>query len=335
MPTYWQAARVYSYSLELTQPLIFAGNQLTHRNGLLLELLSSRKNCSNKSCSHWGEASPLPGFSHESLTQAKQQLLAFLPTVLNQSTASLTPALLNQLYPSVAFALSCATTFQPSILPIVNSTKLLQGEPQQIWEHWQQYNPNFTGSAKLKVARYSAEAELQLIQNLLKHSPNLTLHLDANQAWSLDDAIDFAQHLPKKGIRYIEEPITNGPNHLVDLESFYLKTGQCYALDETLQNSNYHFKSIYGLAMLVLKPSLIGSPTLCQKLIQQAENVGVNSTISSSFESDFALGQLNNFAQQFTANEAAGLDTIDYLKEKLSLNGQPDRKKLTLEFELS
>lgn len=58
---------LYRYSLPFRQPLMFKGQRLAHREGLLVSINGQ-----------WGEIAPLPGFSNESLAEAEAESLACL-----------------------------------------------------------------------------------------------------------------------------------------------------------------------------------------------------------------------------------------------------------------
>lgn len=325
----WQAARIYSYGLAFKQPLVFSEHTLTKRQGLLLELISPSGHA------YWGEAAPLPGFSSETLSQALTQLKQTSPRILkNQSIA------LELLHPSVAFALSCARNKLKPLFPIQASTLLLQGEPEKIWQYWQQLEQKPL-AVKMKVARYKPKEELKLIERLCQDQSPLNLHLDANQGWSLNEALSFTRHLPKDRISYIEEPIKYSTRHKAELKSYFASSQQNYALDESLQGNAYSTEEIkqlseHGLHMLVIKPSLIGSLEKCSALIKAANTKQVKSYISSSFESDLGLGQLNQLAKELNSGQASGLDTMKYFKhglyqEELYERGKPDKTRLKLE----
>ncbi len=69
---------LYRYELPLSEPLTLGGATLHHREGLLLELAGEG------GAVGWGEASPLPGFSRESLEEATEQVRDLASSVMGR-----------------------------------------------------------------------------------------------------------------------------------------------------------------------------------------------------------------------------------------------------------
>lgn len=111
-----------------------------------------------------------------------------------------------------------------------------------------------------EAARVQAIAEVAI-----RHGKKL--RLDANQAWTLEEAVEFANKLGQEAlavVEYIEEPLAD-PNQLVE---FGLKSGMKYALDESIDQGVW--EGLLGeeyLAGLVLKPAIVGGFERC-KMIQ-------------------------------------------------------------------
>jgi len=73
-----ESATIYRFRLPLRQPLRLKGHRLETRQGLILQL-----NARNGQLG-FGECSPLPGFSHESLDDALGQLQGAIKVLLSQ-----------------------------------------------------------------------------------------------------------------------------------------------------------------------------------------------------------------------------------------------------------
>ncbi|MBS0976327.1 o-succinylbenzoate synthase, partial [Serratia rubidaea] len=67
-----RSAVVYRYRLPMEAGIVLRHQRLKTRDGLLVHLQQCER-------SGWGEVAPLPEFSHESLEQAQQALLSWLP----------------------------------------------------------------------------------------------------------------------------------------------------------------------------------------------------------------------------------------------------------------
>lgn len=288
---------LYRYSLPFRQPLTFKGERLANREGLLVSINGQ-----------WGEIAPLPGFSAETLAEAEVESLACLAALRRGEIAS--PAL-----PSVQFGFGCAQRSWPNNLPTpLPPYPLLQGTPAVLIESlsvtdWQASPPS---RLKLKVARYAMEEELALIEQLARWLPATKLILDANGGWTHKEALRFCKRLPLEHIDYLEEPCATFADTIAVAEA----TGVSIALDETLsRREEWHCHP--QLKTLVIKPTLIGSLSDCEALVQRAGAGNLRVVISSSFESDLGLGLLARLASEWAPVEPPGLDTGHWLTERI------------------
>ncbi|MBR2515757.1 MAG: o-succinylbenzoate synthase [Halomonas sp.] len=288
---------LYRYSLPFRQPLMFKGKRLSNREGLVV--------CIN---GQWGEIAPLIGFSTETLAEAEAESLAYLAAL--ERGEKFSPAL-----PSVQFGFDCAQRSWPINLPTsLAPYPLLQGAPAELiaslaTPDWQVPPPS---RLKLKVARYAMEEELALIEQIAAQLPNTKLILDANGGWLQEEAHRFCKRLPLAQIDYLEEPCAGFADTIAVAEA----TGVAIALDETLSRGE-EWRSHPQLKALVIKPTLIGSLSACEVLVQRARACNLRVVISSSFESDLGLGLLARLASEWAPNEPPGLDTGHWLTDHM------------------
>ncbi|MBT2774753.1 o-succinylbenzoate synthase [Halomonas sp. ISL-60] len=291
---------LYRYSLPFRQPLIFKGNRLVNREGLLV--------CIN---GQWGEIASLPGFSTETLADAEAESLACLATMQRGEKA--TPTL-----PSVQFGFDCAQRQWPANLPApLPPYPLLQGVPRELMlgldnivASWGALPPF---RLKLKVARYAMAEELALINQFAIRLPTTKLILDANGGWTREEAQRFCMRLPLKQIDYLEEPCAAFADTIAVAEA----TGVSIALDETLSRQE-EWVCHPQIKALVIKPTLIGSLNACEALVQRASDCNLRVVISSSFESDLGLGLLSRLASEWAPDEPPGLDTGHWFTERVA-----------------
>lgn len=294
---------LYRYSLPFRQPLMFKGQRLASREGLLVTINGQ-----------WGEIAPLPGFSTETLAVAEAESLACLAAI--QRGGKATPTL-----PSVQFGFGCAQRLWPATLPApLPPYPLLQGAPaallanlDNIVADWGALPPT---RLKLKVARYAIEEELALINQLATRLPTTQLILDANGGWAREEAQHFCACLPLEHIDYLEEPCAAFADTIAVAEA----TGVSIALDETLSHQD-EWVCHPQIKALVIKPTLIGSLNACEALVKRARAYNLRVVISSSFESDLGLGQLARLASEWAPTEPPGLDTGHWLTERVTTAG--------------
>ena len=289
---------LYRYSLPFRQPLMFKGQRLVSREGLLVTINGQ-----------WGEIAPLPGFSTETLAEAEAESLACL-AALNRGE-KVSPTL-----PSVQFGFDCAQRAWPlNLHASLPPYPLLQGEPAALIQSlsatdWQ---ASPLSRLKLKVARYGMKEELALIEQLATRLPTTKLILDANGGWTREEAQRFCERLPLAQIDYLEEPCAAFADTIAVAEA----TGVSIALDETL-TCGEEWYCHPQLKTLVIKPTLIGSLSACEALVQRAQADNLRVVISSSFESDLGLGMLSRLASEWAPTEPPGLDTGHWLTERVT-----------------
>ena len=281
----------------------FNGQKLGSRKGLILQLQDSKKR------SGFGEIAPLPGFSDESLQQASAQIISLLNNgleVLQQS---------GNLYPSVNFALSCALQPVPLTAEANNldTIPLLQGANADVIKQYLALNT--PSLIKLKVARQDVQDDLRLFKELSRLNPCLKIRCDANQGWSAAQASSFFKDIDNHRLDYIEEPTADHLTNLGLAERYQI----ALALDETLQDINFHYRHKACIKALVLKPTLIGSLSRVQRFIDIAAQQQLQVHLSSSFESIIGLQQLTALANSYQKKcpLSLGIDTLKYFQNGL------------------
>lgn len=327
-----QTLSLYQYIMPLDPPLPVAKQRITERQGLVLSVTAQdhqHQTSANVEISPLSgnddKGRSLTGFSQESLNDVTDFLEQSLINLLKQPIISLNELATVSPYPSVAFGLSLL--YQKLLknlprLPIDKNSIALQKVPliyidhvnedistqeieKKINLHLSQCNPQ-TKIAKMKVGQFEPSLELTFIYAILNKYPSLILRLDANQAFTLEEAIEFASCLPKANIQYIEEPCQD----LADCAKFFAITNIPFALDETLNEPSYEFSAIDGLQALVLKPMLIGHIDKLTDLILTAQHAGILCSLSSSLETSLGISDLALLAHLLTPDSAPGLDTL-------------------------
>jgi O-succinylbenzoate synthase len=267
---------------------------LTVREGLLLRR-------PGQGADTWGEAAPLPGFSTETLSQviqaARQQQW--------------------DRYPSLQFAhASLSATTAHGRLPV---SALLMDGPLKLHEQIERAGQLPHAAIKLKVARgVNLQEDITRVRTLRRcMRPDQQLRLDANRAWSYDQALTFARAVADCSLEYVEEPCDSP----ADFERLYAATGIPYALDETLREP-FDLADFPHAAALIIKPTLMGGPQACHSLCHR----GISLVFSATFESGVGLTNVARLAATYSSEIPVGLDTYrwlanDVLTPRLLLDG--------------
>lgn len=300
---------LYRYSIPVDSQLILRNRFLKRREGLLVQI-----KC--KDSEGWGEIAPLPEFSQETLEQAQEQAIQWLQD-WDKARSENQKLSLDDLYPSVAFGLSCALAeLKGALQPEGNYqvAPLCYGDPDELYEPLDQMQGEKV--AKIKVGMYEANRDGLIADMLLEAIPDLQLRLDANRSWTLAKAAMFAKYVKpehRARIQFLEEPCKTRD----ESRQFAQETGIHIAWDESVREAGFEVKAEPYVAAIVIKPTLVGSLEKCVNLIEQAHQQGLKAVISSSIESSFGLTQLARIAAQYTPNVTPGLDTLNLMEHQI------------------
>jgi len=138
------------------------------------------------------------------------------------------------------------------------------------------------------------------------------LRLDANQGWTMDEAIAFVSNLSDASVaitEYLEEPVrwtVNDPvSFLKSWEDLADKTGRRvrFAVDESLTDTDLSLEHLAEskapIAAIVLKPALQGMEQMFKCGVWALQH-GVQPVVSSAFESGVALCHFSILAASMT-----------------------------------
>ena len=333
--------RLYTYSLPLRKPLHLAHTTLQQRQGFLLRLSDTHGR------QVWGDIAPLPGFHREDRASALDALKDLLSnqTFLQRAsriletdntTFSEVAGLTTQhtLPPSVCFGVDMALMQYASLRvglnaigrstatqPFVRVQALLTGHVEDLQARWNALQKRGFTHIKLKVGRVPIDVDVKRILSLRELvGPDIRIRLDANRAWTLEEACTLAKDCSSADIEYIEEPCLTPDASFVFAE----KTGLSIALEETVEEAVSVWENMSslrerGVQALILKPSWIGGIGRTMEWIDKAHDAKLVVNISSMFESAIGRGFLTCMAAYLPESSwmAMGLDTGKYIAEDI------------------
>ncbi len=344
MPT---GLRLYRYRVPLSEPLFLQGTELRYREGLLVELAAEG------GVTGWGEAAPLPGFSTEGLDEATGQLLGLSDNLVGRA---LTRDVLDPdghfareldtmgLAPSARFGFELAlwdlyAASSGKTLPELVSTRprptvtlgALISSPDSAVDEARRARAAGYGAVKLKLGARGVDADVELVRAVRDALGDaVALRLDANRAWSFDEAGRFARGVAAVGIEYVEEPLAD-PEQLA---SFAADHGLPVALDESLAGMQPEAleERVYARAV-VLKPTLLGGISRTLRFARAAARIGARPVLSSAYETGVGTTALVALAAGVGDEEVpAGLDTYRRLARDV-LRPPPDLSTPRLDVE--
>jgi len=183
------------------------------------------------------------------------------------------------------------------------------------------------------VGRSEVAEDVALVRAVRERfGDELAIRCDANRAWSLAEALKFADGVKDCGLEFLEEPVGS----LDDLKAFCDLSPVQVAIDESLSDAvkGATMDSVSGevtgilklfegsVGAVVLKPSVLGSVEIFRAIVDVCTDLGVKPIVSATFESSVGLHSLSQLACYTNAVYGArvgaveavlhGLGTIDW-----------------------
>lgn len=186
---------------------------------------------------------------------------------------------------------------------------------------------------KLKIGAIDFEQELELLEQIRRQYSvrDLKLRLDANGAFSPDEALDKLLRLAPLGIHSIEQPIRAG--QWEEMAKLTKASPIPIALDEELIGNFSLTEKQKLLATIrpqyiVLKPSLHGGLAGCREWIKKAEVKKIGWWLTSALESKVGLNAIAQWCATWKNPLAQGLGTGQLFTSNMDevyLSAQKDR----------
>ncbi len=291
------------YSVELKTPFKSSEGLIDKREGFLIRL-------SGQGFTGYGEASPLPGYSIESLAQVSQSLSG----LQNKSFFIEELFDLFQELPSLEFGISSAVGDLLGKLENTPLRFLISEKPSgsvQINRLGKQ-SASHKQVVKLKVSPSSGEEIRKIIA---ENQGENTFRIDANRSFELVSSLSFFSKISPSNIEYVEEPFLKPC--LESIEEFFQKTEISVALDESIYQKDCDiekFAKSEAVSAFVIKPCFIGSLTKIARLSKLAKDNGKKVIFSSPFDYFFGMASNLQIAAALSNDEPAGFDTFRYFR---------------------
>lgn len=321
-------ATYFPFSLKFKKPFVNSLGILSERNGLILKLTDELGNIG------YGECSPLPGFSRETLIEAGESLHKVASRLLQSSKVD------DLSFPYVQSSVSFAVEQALLELSLSQNNDLITkklgladktiqvnavigfDDYQIIFEKIKKKIELGYTTFKIKVGRHNPYEDYELLETIrINFGFDIKLRLDVNQKWSADEAIEYLDRFKAFEIEYVEEPCEFASSTLRTFEETHIPI----ALDESIKSSNELENLItdFDTEYLVVKPMIIGGFFTTKKIIDLAKQNGKTIIISSSFESALGKRVLVMLASLTNHSLAHGLDTTEFFVQDICLDAYP------------
>lgn len=326
---------LYRYRLPFQRPFITGVGTFQHREGVLLRYHTSDIDIVS-------EASPLPGFSKESLQQAEDYLSSKQKEVASFfdqqfSIDDLTSWINTRSgYPSVDFGLSSLGLFifsirqqKPvhSILNLSSSTAInvnaVIGETDE---------SSFLSQARTHIANGFKVLKCKVtidpghlphsLKTLANEHPDVSFRLDANRSWPLHDVTELSSRFSNLPIEYIEEPCM-----VESIDQFDSVCTNCIlpvAADESLTELGLrtvinHSKST---PYLIIKPTLHGNLMELFATLRSPHHLENRVIFTTALESAVGIRMIASAAAMTGSKSSAhGLNTGSLFRQNLTPEG--------------
>lgn len=167
---------------------------------------------------------------------------------------------------------------------------------------------------KLKIGAIDFQTELNLLKSIRQEFSvaDIELRVDANGAFSIQDALEKLKQLSDYQLHSIEQPIK--PKQFEVMAMLCEQTPLPIALDEELIGVFSKVDKLQTLQTIkpqyiILKPSLVGGFSGSQQWIDLAEQLNIKWWITSALESNVGLNAIAQWTYTLKNNMPQGLGT--------------------------
>ena len=301
--------RIKRRILTYRHPISTSYGTMTNREVVLFSLNDGKGNWGH------GEASPLRGFSLDSLKNAELALsrwAAGSDEALHDSvtaTAALDSAQLD--LQAQAAGIPLYQYFNSNSVNSIPVAALLVGNKISDLESAtiKAINAGYK-TIKIKVGGKKTAEDIQRIKTVREVSGySVSIRIDANRSWPLAKAIKVLEKLAPLKIEFIEEPVDGNLDDLTFLTS---NTEIPVAVDESSINPTHFMQILESEAadIVVVKPSAIGGLSEANRRIQEIRNANRVAVITSMLEGAIGItGAAHLAAATGSLQPASGLAT--------------------------
>ena len=167
---------------------------------------------------------------------------------------------------------------------------------------------------KIKIGALDFDTEFKLLESIRQEydANTIEIRVDANGAFSTNEALEKLKYLSDLQLHSIEQPIASG--QIEAMAELCTHSPLPIALDEELigihdvTKRNYLLQTI-NPQFIILKPTLIGGFSGSQSWIDLAESHSIGWWITSALESNVGLNAIAQWTYQLNVQRSQGLGT--------------------------
>ena len=333
------------YCIPFRQPFATAHGIQSERRGILLHLHT------DTGLVGVGEAAPIPGSPAEAWSDVGRLIEAVsarLPGKRLHEATQVPEPLLGRLHPAAVAAVRCGLDTavcdllaRDDAMPLaawlhrqasesvpVNATIGL-AEAASAAEAAARARASGFACVKLKVGMAaSVKAECQRVAAVREAmGTGMTLRLDANGAWGVEQAIRTIQALEAYGIELVEQPVACGEIEALGRVRAAVRTPIAADEDVTSVAAAERVLRAGAAQVLVIKPMVVGGLRPARVIIERAHAYGVSCIVTTTLDTGIGTAAALHLAATLPAPMRAcglatgGLLTADLLATPLTVRG--------------
>lgn len=272
-----------------------------------------------------GECSVFPGLSMDDVDGFEEKLNEIVD-LINKGWFNLKTPIYS--WPSINFAIETALkdldakgskvlypsefTEGKSAIPI--NGLIWMGKMQDMHTEIEQKLSNGFSCIKIKIGALNFSDEYNLLKSIRKNysAKELEIRVDANGAFSPDEAPEILIKLSELELHSVEQPIL--PSQIEDMAMLCDTSPVPIALDEELigkypAENKMQLLNIIRPQYIVLKPGLLGGIQSCDEWIELAEASGIGWWITSALETNIGLNAIAQWTYTLNSPLHQGLST--------------------------
>lgn len=231
-------------------------------------------------------------------------------------------------YPSIQFGVEQAflsldsetpfelfkSDFTQNEAPIPINGLVWMGDEDHMHEQIRQKLETGFRCIKMKIGALNFDTEISILRSIRRKYPkeDIEIRVDANGAFSPEEALSKLEVLSDLNVHSIEQPIKQGQQD--QMRKLCSQTPLPIALDEELigvTNVNQKKKLLQTIApqYIILKPSLLGGYTGSLAWIRWAEKMNIGWWVTSALESNIGLNAIAQWTYTLNSSLPQGLGT--------------------------
>ncbi|AFY75158.1 o-succinylbenzoic acid synthetase [Synechococcus sp. PCC 7502] len=318
------------FKLSLRQPIVTATSTIRERTGIVIEVIDQLHNRG------LGESSPMAGFGMEPIIYTARSLKRMQRLLIGKAIASLEdiPNLLSlyNLPPAAKHGIELALLNLWASYHQTNLAKLLhshqrsevavnaligQVSPELAAQKTQQLCELGYKCFKVKVGDPQDLQRVQAVRRTVDEfsktattseiNTEIKIRIDANQAWTVVEAIAKLNSFSDLDIEYVEQPVS--AQNLTEMAEVCRNVSIAIAADESVKNIQVleQIIAMQAADIVILKPMVLGGILTAQKIAKIAVGAGLDVVFTTTLDGAIAQKGALQLAAMSEVHRACGV----------------------------